>query len=282
MIESPPASDALPWTGAVLVAAGAGLVPLSAALLRHLVAQRQGFFARWGFSHVALALLGGIGAHLAGGALLPGEGVIFGLNLTLVTLGAVLLVAVWHARRLTPEGLRAFGFPAELEPEPGAPARRFPTARAVLAGLLAYAVVVPSIAGLERLWPVLADWLEVPLAENPLLERILELEGAPLLWALAVCVLVGPLLEELTFRGFLQPLLVQNFSAKGGVLLTAFLFAALHGARDFLPLLGLSSLLGFLMLRTQRLFAPFAVHAAHNALVLLIAFRFPEARELVQ
>lgn len=269
-------------TGAVLVAAGAGLVPLAGALLRHLVPERQGFFARWGFSHVALALLGGIAAHLAGSALLPGEGVLYALNLTLVTLGAVVLVAAWHARNLTPEGLRAFGFPAPQESEAGARATGFPAARAVVAGLLAYAVVVPSIAGLERLWPVLAGWLELPLPPSPLVGRILELEGAPLAWALAVCVVLGPLLEELAFRGFLQPLLVQNFSAKGGVLLTAFIFAALHGARDFLPLAGLACLLGFLMLRTQRLLAPFAVHAAHNALVLLIAFRFPEASELVQ
>jgi membrane protease YdiL (CAAX protease family) len=282
LIESPTAPEALPLTGAVLVAAGAGLVPLAGALLRHLVPERQGFFARWGFSHLALALMGGILAHVAASALLPGEGVLRALNLTLLTMGGVVLVAIWHARNLTPEGLRAFGFPAALPPEPGAPVRRFNTARAIAAGLSCYAVVVPSIAGLERVWPSLAGWLELPLAPSPLLERLLELRGAHLAWALAVCVLIGPFLEELVFRGFLQPLLVQNFSAKGGVLVTAGLFAALHGAHDFLPLFGLAALLGFLMLRTERLCVPFAVHAAHNALVLLIAFRFPEARELVQ
>jgi membrane protease YdiL (CAAX protease family) len=278
----PSLDGALFYSGAVLVAVGgAGLAPLAASLLRHCVPERQGFFARWGFSHVALAVLAGFAANLAAGWLLPGSGVLFSLQLTLATLSAVALVALVQARALMPEGARALGFPA-VGAETSVTAGRGIAARAVLAGLGTYLLVLPAIIGLELVWPLLAGWLELGRGPSPLLDGILELRGAPLVSALIVCVFVGPFLEELVFRGFLQPLFVQNFSAKGGVLLSAALFAGLHPAHDFLPLLGLATLLGFVMLRTQRLLAPWAVHAAHNALVLLIAFRFPEARELVQ
>ena len=282
MSGDPSLGGALPFTGAVLVAVGgAGLAPLAASCLRHFVPERQGFFARWGFSHVALALLAGIVANVAASELLPGSGVLFSLHLSLATLAAVALVAVWQARALMPEGVRAFGFPAGGG-ETSITAGRGVAARAVLSGILIYALIIPAIVGLELLWPLLAGWLELSREPSQLLPGILELRGAPLAWALVVCIFLGPFLEELIFRGFLQPLFVQNFSAKGGILLTAALFAGLHPAHDFLPLFGLALLLGFLMLRTQRLFAPFAVHALHNALVLLIAFRFPEARDLVQ
>jgi hypothetical protein len=51
------------------------------------VPERQGFFARWGFSHVALALLAGVVANVAAGELLPGSGVLFSLHLSLANLG---------------------------------------------------------------------------------------------------------------------------------------------------------------------------------------------------
>jgi membrane protease YdiL (CAAX protease family) len=46
-------------------------------------------------------------------------------------------------------------------------------------------------------------------------------------------------------------------------------FAALHGTEGIVPIFALSLLLGAIMLRTQRLTAAWAVHAAYNALVIL-------------
>jgi len=89
-------------------------------------------------------------------------------------------------------------------------------------------------------------------------------------------VAVIPLFEEVMFRGFLQPLLVQNLGDRGGVALTSFVFALLHGASSILPIFGLSLVLGGIMLRTQRLAAPWAVHALHNGLMLVLLFLFPE------
>ncbi|HEY7335090.1 MAG TPA: type II CAAX endopeptidase family protein [Bryobacteraceae bacterium] len=45
-------------------------------------------------------------------------------------------------------------------------------------------------------------------------------------------VVLGPIFEELVFRGFLLPLLVNTFGPAGGILLTALPFALLHGAQN--------------------------------------------------
>lgn len=263
-------SDSLVAVGAVLAISGVGLIPLSAAVLRHGCRHRRLFFARWGFSHVGLALCAGIVAQLLGGSLLLDGSVLGGLHLSLLTMAVVSALAVRQARALQPEGARALGL------------GRGAGLRSAMVGLLAYVCLVPVIVGLERVWPTIRGWIELEATPSALIGGILELDGAGLVWALVVCVLIGPLLEELVFRGYLQPLLVQNFSEKGGVALTALIFAALHGAEPFLPLFALACLLGAIQLRTQRLVAVWTVHGVHNALVLLVAFRFPELREIVQ
>src|SRR5213079_893775 len=43
-------------------------------------------------------------------------------------------------------------------------------------------------------------------------------------------VVVGPLCEELAFRGFLMPLLIRSMGAVAGILITGLLFGSLHAA----------------------------------------------------
>ncbi len=45
----------------------------------------------------------------------------------------------------------------------------------------------------------------------------------------ALVVLVGPLCEELVFRGFMMPLLIRSIGAVAGIVITGVLFGALHG-----------------------------------------------------
>jgi uncharacterized protein len=44
-----------------------------------------------------------------------------------------------------------------------------------------------------------------------------------------VVVILGPVCEELAFRGFLMPLLVRSLGAAGGIVLTGFIFGSIHG-----------------------------------------------------
>ena len=111
--------------------------------------------------------------------------------------------------------------------------------------------------------------------------QMLQLSGPALWGAAALAVLVMPLLEEILFRAFLQPLLVSALGVTGGVGATSVAFAALHGASAFLPIFTLSLVLGAVMLRTRRLSSAFCVHALHNGVTLLLLFLLPGSRELL-
>jgi membrane protease YdiL (CAAX protease family) len=141
------------------------------------------------------------------------------------------------------------------------------------------AAVVGVVAAVP---PVLAVTSRIVPAPEPVQEFFTRLlrAGSPgeLALTIVAAAIVPAVTEELLFRGFLQPLLVQNFRDKGGILLTSLAFAALHGLGAFLPIFALSLLLGGIMLRTQRLVACWAVHALHNGLTLALLLASEEVR----
>jgi uncharacterized protein len=70
--------------------------------------------------------------------------------------------------------------------------------------------------------------LRPPPARTPLDELLNDRLSVLLLGIFAVT--LGPLCEELAFRGFLMPLLARSFGALWGILLQAVPFAVLHGS----------------------------------------------------
>ena len=81
---------------------------------------------------------------------------------------------------------------------------------------------------------------------------------------------LGPVCEELVFRGFFQPLLIRQFGTHLGVLLCAAPFAVLHGPQyhwtwQIIVLLTLAgAVFGYTRLRTGSTAASTTVHAAYN------------------
>lgn len=264
-----PPSAAAAWTGLGLLCCGLALVPAITELARRIAPGRRVFFARWGFSQAGLALVAAAGVLIAFDALAPADVPLRGMYAMLLALAAASAVALSSARRLQPEGWRALGFAHGVH------------ARGLLAGVLCLLAFLPLVFGANLAW----SWLEAQRtgahAPQPVLQELLALQGAQLALAIGYAVLLGPLLEELVFRAFLQPLLVQNFGDRGGLVLTAILFMALHPASVYLGVLALGLLLGGLMLRTQSLLAVWGVHALHNGLMLALVFGWPGARELL-
>jgi len=260
-------ADSLAEMGAVFAATSLALAPLAMVVVRRLFPGRNVFFARWGFSHVAIV------AALAAVLLLslsffeptlaklpPSTKTIAVLALHTAVLGACCVAVAVHARRLDPSGIRSLGL---------WPGRNL---RAAVAGLAGYGIVLPGILGLGFLWPWSLRAFGVEAPPDPMLERLRDLDPGYRSIAILLAVLVAPLLEEILFRAFLQPLLVQNLSDRLGIVVTSLVFAALHGTAALVPIFALSLLLGAIMLRTQRLFAVWAVHATHNALVFLLLY----------
>jgi membrane protease YdiL (CAAX protease family) len=252
--------------GLALVAAALALWPLCSYLVQLLFPVRRVHFARWGFSHVAQVAAALILCSLlfgtAAGALVElGRGRVFaGLVAQVLVYGAVTPLIGSLALRLDPDGLVSLGF------------RRGGELRACAAGVVAYGLMFPGYLGLQQCWPWLMERLDLEFELQEVAVGMLELSRGELLIAMPLAIVVLPFFEELIFRGFLQPLLVQNLGDRGGVVATSVVFGALHGASAFLPIFGLSLILGGVMLRTQRLIGSFSVHALHNALMLGLLF----------
>ena len=83
--------------------------------------------------------------------------------------------------------------------------------------------------------------------------------------------LIGPVFEELTFRGFLLPLLADSLGEWPGILLTATPFALLHGAQyhwswQSILVVGLAGVaFGYTRSKTGSTVAAALVHIGYNA-----------------
>jgi membrane protease YdiL (CAAX protease family) len=85
-------------------------------------------------------------------------------------------------------------------------------------------------------------------------------------------VTLGPLAEELAFRGFVQPLLVKSLGTAPGILLAALPFGLLHfkeygqSWKHVLLISGAGAAFGWMRHRTGSTKAATLMHAAYNAL----------------
>ncbi len=123
-------------------------------------------------------------------------------------------------------------------------------ALAIIAGLLGNLLRTPNI--------------EIPfkkLAQDPLSMVLFGLFS----------MIVGPVCEELVFRGFLMPLLVRSFGIFAGIAGAAAVFALMHGAQyawtwQYLILIGMAGMVfGWLRYRTGSTMASALMHSTYNA-----------------
>jgi len=256
------ASPAVALSGAVLLGVSAAIAPGVVALVRRIWPGRNVFFARWGFGHVIQALLVFLLAQVAIALVAPIEeiedSILWLLGLSSLSFGCVVAFVLATARRLDPIGIASLGL------------RKGGNLRALFAGVAAYLLLLPAFFGAGLVWPWVLTLLGEPVEPQVFGELFGNAGTVELVGGIVLAVLVMPFFEELLYRGFLQPLLVQNFRDRGGLVLTSVLFALPHGASAFLPIFVLSLVLGGIMLRTQRLLAVWGLHALHNGLQLAI------------
>jgi membrane protease YdiL (CAAX protease family) len=136
---------------------------------------------------------------------------------------------------------------------------------------------------LPPLWVVGAGWLtalavnvlaylmHTPTKSNPLTELMQQDRTAMILIGL-FGVTLGPLAEELIFRGFLQPLVVRSMGVFAGILLAAIPFGLLHLSeygnswRHAVLISGAGVAFGWMRHRTGSTKASTLMHAAYNVL----------------
>jgi membrane protease YdiL (CAAX protease family) len=90
-------------------------------------------------------------------------------------------------------------------------------------------------------------------------------------------ILLGPLFEEIVFRGFIQPLFARDLGTVAGVLLAAGLFGLLHGpeysgAWQFVVLItAAGACFGWVRARTGSLVPAIIMHAGFNSVFFVAA-----------
>lgn len=143
-------------------------------------------------------------------------------------------------------------------------------------GVVAYLTAYPAVMAVIVLWAHLFDMVGVEIPSQEAVKTVLTKQAWPEVAAsVAVVVIVAPLLEEMVFRGFLLSALSRRMGPAGAVVLSAALFGLLHTAdHPFYagPIFVLGLLLGWLYLRTGRLWVAVGCHGAHNALALVTAW----------
>jgi membrane protease YdiL (CAAX protease family) len=95
-----------------------------------------------------------------------------------------------------------------------------------------------------------------------------------------IAVTLGPLVEELFFRGFFYPVLARRWGTASGVVLTALPFALMHmpqygyawGALLVIFIVGL--VCGIVRAATESVAASFLVHVGYNGTQMVIAILF--------
>jgi len=160
-----------------------------------------------------------------------------------------------------------------------------------LFGSLAWSFSITHALGALSFGPVLAisigylgSLLKAPILKNPF-ENMMQ-SSAEVAAVGFFAVVIGPLAEELAFRGFLLPLLARTIGASAGVLMTALAFALLHGPQyswswQHVVLVGSAgAVFGVVRLATGSTGTAFLMHATYNltffALALLQRSSFPE------
>jgi membrane protease YdiL (CAAX protease family) len=139
------------------------------------------------------------------------------------------------------------------------------------------------------MWVAIAGWLaafavvlvgyaiRTPTTGNPMTELIQENRLSMILIGV-FGVTVGPLAEELTFRGFLQPLLVRSLGVPAGILLAAIPFGLLHvpeygySWRHAVLITAAGAAFGWMRQATGSTKAAALMHAAYNALFFAALF----------
>ena len=174
--------------------------------------------------------------------------------LQVLMVGAVWLFAVkWRGASLNNLGLWTSGL-------------RWPK----IVGWAALALGLSIVAGIVYQLIVTGLGLE-SLEPSPVPEQLLG-EGVFRVFTVGILVVVGPIAEEVFFRGFLLSAFVQGFGVLPGMIVASAIFAVAHGDLTvLLPTFVSGAILSWLYLRTRSIWPGFLAHAGQNSLAVTFA-----------
>ncbi|MBU1912701.1 MAG: CPBP family intramembrane metalloprotease [Candidatus Omnitrophica bacterium] len=148
----------------------------------------------------------------------------------------------------------------------------------VLSGITAYVFILPILISVLILSMLFLNSIGYKFQAQPVFDMFLEEKRSNVILFLTIFVsILGPIIEEIFFRGFLYSAVRKRFGVLSGVLLSAALFSMLHtNIAGFAPIMILGILMAFLYETTGSLIAPMAVHILHNSIIVGFVFFIKE------
>lgn len=142
--------------------------------------------------------------------------------------------------------------------------------RNVFLGLRAYfAIIPPLVLGLLAL-SLVAGYFSYEPPPQPVVEIYLRQKAGPMILIFTFFVAaLGPVLEEIFFRGFTYKALRSRFGVAAGMICTSIVFAAMHTSLiAFVPIFFLALFLNYLYESTGSLVPGMTAHMTHNLIMV--------------
>ncbi|MBI3999112.1 MAG: CPBP family intramembrane metalloprotease [Candidatus Omnitrophica bacterium] len=143
-------------------------------------------------------------------------------------------------------------------------------------GMRTYCVILPIFIGILALLVLIATRLAYQPPPHPLVEVLLKekvLSPWTLVASIMVACVVGPIVEEIFFRGFFYPALRKYLGVGWTILGTAVLFAVVHeNIFSFVPIFFLGVVLCYLYEKRSNLLACITLHLVHNTAFITYFF----------
>ncbi|MFC1509485.1 lysostaphin resistance A-like protein, partial [Candidatus Omnitrophota bacterium] len=144
----------------------------------------------------------------------------------------------------------------------------------ILSGITAYILMLPGLLAVLLLSVWVLNLLGYTPPPQPVFEIFMEEDSSRVLFFLTIFVsFLGPIIEELFFRGFMYSAIKKRTGIIAAAFLSAAIFSALHtNITGFLPIMVLGVFLAYLYETTGSLIASMTVHIIHNSAIVTFIF----------
>ena len=141
-------------------------------------------------------------------------------------------------------------------------------------GIVGYIATLPLLFSVLILTSLVTGLFHYVPKEQVVVKLFMRQNNAAfLIYTSLFAAIVGPVIEELFFRGFMYSAVKKYVGIFWATIVTAVLFAALHAhAVGFLPIMVLGILLAQMYERTGTLVSSVTIHIMHNFSMLLLVF----------
>ena len=148
----------------------------------------------------------------------------------------------------------------------------------ILSGITAYIFILPILIVILVLSMLFLDKIGYKAPPQPVFDMFFEEKRSSVIIFLTIFISVlGPIIEEIFFRGFLYSAVKKRFGVIAGVLLSGALFSILHAnITGFLSIMILGVLMAFLYEATGSLVTSISVHILHNSIIVCFVFFIKE------